>query len=179
MQITEQDLFIYVFYPQELESDKFEYISKNNDLFNSEIQFLNDIMRNKSMEIEPGLFDRLINKINSINKSTIIHLSKTKNLEDIHQEQIVLAAASQKLKKTFQSDTFVDDGSKFMVKMLSNEKFNKIFVLERNNNELRNVKLTVFPSGESYSLKTNREPLIIEPRQSIDDISLVSYEEFQ
>lgn len=179
MQITEQDLFTFVFYPQELGKDKFEYISKNIDLFDAEIQFLNEIMKNKSMEIEPELFDRLLSKINSINKSTIIHLLKTKNLEDIHQEKFVLAAASPTLKKTFQSDTFVDEGSKFMVKMLSNEKFNKIFVLERNNNELKNIKLTVFPSGESYSLKTNREPLIIEPRQRIDDISLVSYEEFQ
>lgn len=182
MEITERDLFNYVFYKETLAEDKAEFL-KRTDIYKDEIDFFNSLKNSLSEEISPELKKKIAQKIPAYRKdpdlsrdnlSTVIVLypvvEKTKRKKK--SEGLVLAADSAEMKQLQASQTFSDEKKEYLIKLVSAESETKIFVFSTSESELKNLKLTLHPKEKEYFLKDNSNPLEVNENVIVESISL-------
>jgi len=182
MEITERDLFNFVFYKNTLDIDKTEFL-ESTDIYKDEIDFFNSLKNSLAEEISLELKKKIAQKIPAYrndpdhsrdNLSTIIVLyplvEKTKRRKK--SEGLVLAADSAELKSQHTSQTFSDEKKQYLIKLVSSESETKIFVFSTSESELKNIKLTIHPKEKEYFLKDNSNPLEVNESVTAESISL-------
>ncbi|MCB0753679.1 MAG: hypothetical protein KDC52_19560, partial [Ignavibacteriae bacterium] len=89
-------------------------------------------------------------------------------------DELVLAAASKEAETNFKPETFKDKDSQFLIKVFSNAVENKIYFFAEDNKNLSKLEMRLKPSGHSYKLNGSKIPLIISPREKIDEIIITT-----
>lgn len=173
MEILERDIFDFIFYPDSLERSKYVFLL-NNDKFKAEIGLLTEIINNFQKEIPSAIIKKINNLISAKKNPKIIRLYKNNNYLTDGPKNLVLAADSPKLSKKQSIETFEDKDSKYLIKIITNSDSNKVFLFNKDNEELQNIKLNLEPSGQSFIMETSNKPIIISPKQDIANISLVT-----
>ncbi len=84
----------------------------------------------------------------------------------------MLAAESPVLEQKLRTDTYEDKNSEYLVKIITDQQQNKIFIFNKDNSEMRNVKINIEPSGKSFILESSFKPYILTPKQEINRISI-------
>ncbi len=182
MEITERDLFNYVFYKNTLSEDKTEFL-ESTDIYKDEIDFFNSLKDSLSGEIDSEIKKKIAQKIPAYrnnpdlsrdNLSTIILLYPVieKAKRSKKSEGLVLAADSAELKSQHTSQTFYDEKKEYLVKLVSSESETKIFVFSTSESELKNLKVTLHPNEKEYFLKDNSNPLEVKESVIAESISL-------
>lgn len=173
MKILEKDLFNFIFHPEILDEKKHFYL-KNGNNFIKEIEFLRNIKRYYKEKISKEIINKIKESIAKKNNFKIIKLSKIINYNAPKSNDLVLAADSPKLNKKQSIETFEDEDSKYLIKIICSPTSNKIYLFNKDDEEMHNVKLYLEPSGESYIMESSRKPLILSPKQEITNISLTA-----
>ncbi len=173
MNITEKDIFDFVFYPLELNPAKKKFISDNLEKFAQQIEILKKL-ENNSTEVDEKLIASFEFKSKNFGKR---QKSKTLLKQDSggypkKNEVWKFAAASMKLNKKIITETFMDVDSKYLLKLLVSNKLTKMFLFANDNSQLKNMKVTLYPSGESYLMQDNSRPLEIEGEIIADSITI-------
>lgn len=168
----ERDLFNYIFYPTILSEERKNYILNNLVLFKREIELLSSIKSSLTEKITESVRKQIINKIKSFNRKTEIKLCKI-NYGGVDSDNLVLAADSPKLERKMRADTYIGSDSRFLIKIITNENENKIFVFNENISEMENIKIRIKPSNDIFSFNSTDNPLIIKPKKEISDISII------
>lgn len=174
MIITEQDLFNLVFWRSKIPSEKTNYIFANYFKFRESVEFLQKILQHISDEIKPENWEELKQKIKSKNLTREFILRKEVGNNRKKFDKLVLAAASIGAETNFQPETFKDKDSQFLVKVFSNAVENKIYFFANDNKNLNKLEMKLKPSGHSYKLNGSKIPLIISPREKIDEIIITT-----
>ena len=170
MKITEKDLYKFVFYSDELSSDKLDFIKSNMSKFKASINLLLNIKENINNDIPFNTLKNVYDKIDEHENDQQIILEPVSN--EVDSEYLVLAADSPSTEPLISSKTFQDSKSKFLAKVIFNNECNKIYIFPRNKKPYNNLELTLSPSQDSYLINLKDTPLIIEPKQNIDKITL-------
>ncbi len=182
MEITERDLFNYVFYKETLAEDKAQFLKKT-DIYKDEIDFFSSLKNSLSEEISPELKKKIIQKIPAYRNEPDLNRDKLSNIIVLYpvvekpkrkkkSEGLVLAADSAELKQLQASQTFSDEKKEYLIKLVSSESETKIFVFSTSEAELKNLKLTLHPKETEYFLKDNSNPLEVNESVSVESISL-------
>lgn len=172
MEILERDIFDFIFYPEILEKSKHIFI-KNSGNFKKEIDFLRNIKSHYQGKISDEIIKKIRDSITKQNYFKIIKLNKIINCNSPKSNDLVLAADSPKLNKKQSIETFEDEDSNYLIKIICSTTSNKIYLFNKDNIEMHNVKLYLEPSGESYIMESSKKPLILSPKQEISNISLL------
>ena len=172
MNITEKDLFNYVFFPDSLSKQKCKQIVENKHKFSFEISFLAEYKENLKEKVSDKIIEKILSKLEAFNNRVGIVLEKTNNPRLFHSEQLVLAAESPILEQKLRTDTFEDKNSEYLVKIITDKQQNRIFIFNKDNSEMKNVKINIEPSGKSFVLESSFKPFIISPKQEINRISI-------
>lgn len=168
MEVTEKDLYKFVFSPNELSSSKFEYISSNIEQFKAEIELLSEIKENLNETFSDDILDRIHNKIAEKETENQIILEPIKKEND--SKYLILAADSPKSEQLVNTQTFQDLKNKFLAKVISTNDSNKIYIFQKNRPISSNINITLHPSLDTHSMKVNDLPCIITPKQNIEKI---------
>ena len=171
MEILEHDIFNYIFYPNILDKEKYSYLG-NCELFKEEFELLKKIENFYNEIIPDDIIERIKSLIATNNK--IVRLEKKKDNTPSKSNRLVLAADGPKIDKHQAIETFEDENSKYLIKVISNDYSNKVFLFTRENQEMHNVKLNFEPSGQSYIMVSSNKPIIISPKQEITNIALIT-----
>ena len=163
MNISEKDLFNYVFFPDSLSKQKCKQIVENKHKFSFEISFLAEYKENLKEKVSDKIIEKILSKLEAFNNRVGIVLEKTNNPRLFHSEQLVLAAESPILEQKLRTDTFED---------ITDKQQNRIFIFNKDNSEMKNVKINIEPSGKSFVLESSFKPFIISPKQEINRISI-------
>ena len=158
MKITEQDIFNYVFYPEELGHGIIEYIDLNKNLFKEQIEFCENI------HVE-------LNKLKAENNN-IITLKKMPPIKIEQKSTYYLAADSMSLDKSIKTETFINADNNLIAKVISYSSKTKIFILNEKNNTIKNFKLIVKPSNISYNIPNISEPIELPAGIEIESIDI-------
>jgi hypothetical protein len=172
MNILEKDLFDYVFFPDILSKEKYNSIEESKSKFRNELNLLWEIKENLKGKISDGIIERIMLKLNEYNKRRLIVLEKANNPHLFQSGQLVLAAESPVLEQKLRTDTYEDKNSEYMVKIITDQQQNKIFIFNKDNSEMRNVKINIEPSGKSFILESSFKPYVLTPKQEINRISI-------
>lgn len=175
MDITEKDLFNYVFYRDTLSEDKVKYL-KNTDMYKDEIDFFSSLKNSISGELSAEVKNKLTEKIPEYKNDTfqvivlypVIEKSKRKKSD----RGLVLAADSAELKQQQASQTFSDDKKEYLIKLISSESETKIFVFSTSEHELKNIRIKLHPNEKEYFLKDSSNPLEVNETVNAESISL-------
>lgn len=173
MEIGEKDIFYYVFYPENLETEKLDYIKKNKELFSKEISLYENSKNSIEKPVPNVILEKIYKKIEENQGKTEIELYKFEINQNAYQKYRTLAADSpEEEQKDVTVDTYIDPGNNYIIKVLNFENKNKIYVFEKDQEELENFTLKIFPSGKIYKGLTSSKPLIIEPKADVEKIVL-------
>lgn len=172
-QITEKDLFDFVFYPEVLPKDKFLFL-KNSDNFSQEIAFLQQLKLSIESELSSEEKELISNKIPAYNKNSIITLNKINDITPCKDGTYRLSAASElELKPKVTIKTFINDSKNYMVKILESELNTKIFVFSTKNETVTKFKLLVEPNDLEFYFEDNSKPLVLNGKLHIESIKLL------
>jgi len=182
MEITERDLFNYIFNRQLVNEEKAGYLM-NSEEYKEELEFLNLLKDSLSAVISRQIKEKIAAKIpayrygqNSDGEGYI----KVVELYPVDQKikkknkntKQVFAADSEELKPQHVSQTFSDENREYLVKLIRSGSSAKIFVFSTTESELKNVKLTVHPGEKEYLLEDNSVPLEVNENITAESISL-------
>jgi hypothetical protein len=182
MEITEKDLFNYVFYKDTLDGEKTGFL-ENSDLYKEDIDFYSSLKDYLSQEISSGLKEKIAQKIPAYQNNPDLNRDKLSNIITLYpvvekpkrkkkSGESVLTADSAELKSQHTSQTFSDEKKQYLIKLVSSESETKIFVFSTSESELKNVKLTLHPKEKEFFLKDNSTPLEVNESVTAESISL-------
>ncbi len=174
MEVTEKDIFYYVFYPGFLDNIKLRYIEGNEEHYPA-LEVYNDIKNSPYEEISPGLKKKIADKIPDYKLTEIYELFPwTIEVTESNTSNSVLAAAVKTSSGTF-SKTFIDKEKKIIIRLSGNIKSARLFVFPITGEKLEEFSLTFNPGSRKFYFKDSLETKIIEDVPEIHSISIEVY----
>ncbi len=171
MLITEKDLFNYVFYIDQVPTEKSQTILNNYHLFKDELEFLKSLLDSLSKEIVKENWENIKKRIEKNTKFIFFNLRKeiVKKKGEIN-DHLVLAAASPTIESVNKTETFKDDDSNFLVKSIRNNDETKLYFFSKEYKEINNFNVEIKPADKSFFVASSNNPLIIKDKCQIEGI---------
>ncbi len=169
MVITEKDIFLYVLFPDELDSDKKKYIQENENLFSDRIEyfkFITEIFNDENIDTESKkAADIILARFKVVELLPVINNNLNKN------NTVNLAAATNNVaEKLSESITYLDEDSKYLVKVIRNKNQNKLYFFSKNENREQKLRITLIPSMDIFHITNYSLKIDINPQLSIQKI---------
>ena len=158
--IDEQDLFCYIFFPENFSVVK-KVIIESDNTFNEVLEFYRVLKTNSENKPDETVKRKLASKIPAYSLSKEIHLYQLKNPE-IKQNGNRLAADSKELKPKMTTKTFVDNDKEFLIKVLNYGGQTKVFVFSTKDEVVKDFDIIIEPHNLKYHFEDNSEPLKID-----------------
>ena len=172
MNISENELFNFVFYPENLSIEKAEYL-KTPLIFDEEIEFYRNLKRSLKEELSEEVKLKIAEKISVYNPAKFHMLypfvdSPQKRKNDL----TILAAASAKEKPLVATKTFIDEANHYLIRLLNFKESAKIYVFSTTNAVLKNYKIVIYPTGQTFEQSDNSLPIELNTPIEAEKIEL-------
>lgn len=169
MNITEEDIFKYVLFPDTLASDKKDIIHSNENLFSEQINFCKAFLTAPTSKIdldpEKNAADRILSKIKIIKLLPVEPKTLSKEISPL-----LAAATAEFANKKSESITYVDEDSNYLIRLLNDNNKNTLFFFSKKENDARKFKLTLLPSNKSYHISSPTQMIEIDNAQTVQKI---------
>lgn len=171
MIIDEQDLFGYIFFPENLSQEKKQSIVTDESL-GELLEFYSQLKLNSERKPSKELKKKIAEKISAYQLSNVIILNSltTPSIQKLNQGR--LAASSKELTPQITTKTFVDDEEDYLIKILNYRETTKVFVFSTKDEIVKNFDIIIEPQNLKYHFEDNSEPLIINHAIEADKIQL-------
>ena len=171
MSITEKDIFNYVFFKGTLNNAKIADIEKNENV-QKQIVFYKELKEYLSQDIPDNTKKKLTAKIPAYNLADVITLLPQELPETSKRVTLLKYAAASKIDSPSSVLTYINEEKNYLIRLHKEENKYRIFVFSTLQDKLKNLQLTFSPSGETISLKDNRNPFLISLSQMPDKIEV-------
>lgn len=171
MNITEKDIFDFVFGKGSLPDDIKNFL-RNTDDYKEQIIFYTEMKNSLDMEIGVELKKKFADKIAEYTFPSVIHLYPQKEKSVKKNVRQVFAAASENEKPKITSKTFYDENRNFIIKLLNYESSSKIFVFAVYDEIIKDFTINLLPQNLHYHMDDNSLPLELEMNLEPESISL-------
>jgi hypothetical protein len=160
--ITESDIFRYIFFPDKLSVEKRDYLT-NSNVYENEIKFYNALKTSMQSELSFSIKEKIAKKIPAYQLLKIYELHPQRfEQPQAKRSTTILAAASPEIKPEVTVKTFLDDEKSLLIKFLNFGDHSKVYVFSANDEVLTNFKIKFLPQNIEFSLLDNTEPLRTE-----------------
>ncbi len=172
MQITEKDIFNFVFFPENVSTEIKLFLEESRD-FKNEIDLYESMKNSLADDLSDKTKNKIASKIEVYKPSNVIHLFPVKgNQNNRYVNKIRLAAASLEEKPKITSKTFYDENMTYIIKVLNYENRSKIFVFSPQYELIKDFELIISPQNLKYHIKDNTSPLELDMNIDPELISL-------
>jgi hypothetical protein len=171
MNISEKELFYFIFYPDKLSEEVTEFIKMNIDIYKDEIDLLKLTKATMNEKVPEDILKKIHQKIKDYEDTSFVVLKKVDNNTEIDNELLALAADSPKIENSNTVATYADKNSKYLVKIISNTTENRLHIFNKDNEEIKNFQITILPSGTTFDIESSNTHLVVKPMQEIASIS--------
>ncbi len=169
MQITEQDIFNFVHFPDEITEEKKEFIKLNESLFSEQIQFCKIFLKFDKDKHTGINTDEMAEQI--LGNIKVTALFPIKNDDQFMDKQFSLVAASvQVANKSSESITFIDNNSKYLVRIINYNKKNTLYFFPKETGHNIKFKFTLLPSNETFHIEPPNKSFEIQSADLIEKI---------
>ncbi len=171
IKITEQDIFNFIFYPNEIIEEKRDLISQNESLAEI-VEFYKNLKVDIDSKFDFSIKKKIAEKIPVYSLPKVIELYQLKYLNPEKKLNRLAADSEKELKPKITTKTFIDEDKDYLVKVLQNGNNTKIFVFSTKDEIIENFNLFIEPLELEFYLKDNTEPLILEGKVEVDKIRI-------
>lgn len=169
MEITEEDIFKYVLFPDEIEPEKKEYIHSNENLFSEQIELCKSYLE---LSDDQGIIyqskkaaDIIFSKIN------VVELFPVVNKKPRKDHTLTLAAATAEIANIQSgSITYSDENSNYIVRIINNKDKNTLFFFSKDENKEMKFKITLLPSNKVLHIANNMQQIEIDQHNFVNKI---------
>ncbi len=174
IEISEQDVFNYVFFKDRVSSEKIQLIEMSKD-YSEVISFYIELKKSQDQPLAIEIKNKLASKIPAYRKANIVNLYPLKENLQIKPNGNRLAADSKELKAKMTTKTFVDNDKEYMIKVLNYGRITKVFVFSTKDEVVNNFDIVIEPHNLVFHFDDNSEPLKIEKDIEAEKIELRFY----
>jgi len=161
-EITEKDIFNFVFYPEFLSKEKVSFLQTSSD-FNDEVEFYSSIRNSLSDELDFEVKQKIASTIDIYKLKNIIYLYPVEELKiQKRSNELVLAAASKEDKPTISTKTFYDADKTYIIKVINYDKSSRVFVFSTQYELIKDFELNILPQNLKYHISDNSAPLELD-----------------
>jgi len=172
MNISERDIFDFVFYPENLSTEKVTHL-KNSKVFDDEIDFYRSLKKSLEEELTEDLKQKLAEKIPLYVPLKIFILYPVKETVKKRKNDVpIFAADSPKEKLAVMAKTFIDEANHYLIRLLNFKDSSKIYVFSTTEGTLKNYKVIVKPSGKVFEQIDNSSPIELDSPIEAESIEL-------
>ncbi len=169
MQITEEDIFKYVLFPDRLSQEANEYIKQNENRFEHQIEFYKMFMNSMNDKEISALAKKAVSKIKAL--QNIITLYPVVNKNNPGGNSLTLAAASQEIaKKQSESISYSDENSKYLVRLIRDKDKSILYFFSNTENKNQNLKITFLPTNFVLHIENTSRQIELEITDEIEKI---------
>lgn len=165
--ITEEDIFKFVFNPENLSKEQLEYLNSNKDRFKKEIDYCKSLQVQSNVTEIDSIADQIIQKIKSFK---IVELYP-QIIKPIEGNGVKLAAASILKEKKSNSMSFTDSESKYLIRIVKAESQHLLYLFSEDKSK-HDFRLTIHPSKTQYQITDLSKPIEILEEGVIEQINI-------
>jgi hypothetical protein len=169
--IIEEDIYRFVFSPESLSKEKFDYLTANRDRFKNEISLCLEIKNTSNTEDVIPLTETVLQKINS--QGIILYLQISKPQEE---NGVKLAAASVLKEKKPNSLSFTDSESKYLVRIVKTDSQIQLYLFTTTN-KAAGYRIRIYPSEAEYIINDISQPIEILEEKNIEKITIEKFQQ--
>ena len=171
--VSEYDLYLFVFHPEQLGDEKREYIAGNSK-FEESISHFRELAMSASEDISDSDKNLILSKIGVyMPNDRIFFLYPLKSGSDIKkQPKLQYRAASVEVEESVTSKTFMDSTKNYLIKANITRHDTKIYIFSQSGEPLHNLTLRIHPGGSVHQMPDNLQPLVIQGKVEVEHISL-------
>ena len=169
-EVTENDIFKYVFYPDDLSDKLRHYIKINKLVYQDQIDLMTTMKDQLNTPLEKSLLDKIHKRIDEYNRSEIIVLKKV--VINHQQNHYILAADSVDREEPLLTETFKDDEEQYLAKVITTNGKNKIYILSKDPKIELEFILKLYPTEDEFRGSSNDQPIVVIPKQKIEEIEI-------
>ncbi len=172
--ISEQDIFNFVHFPEQLNAGKTEYIHSHESLFGESIRLCRAVRDELSQDhpISDEIRRKLTMRIPSYQQLPVI-LRPLPGPQPLHQARYTLAAASgQQEPIPANTRTFINDQKNCLIRLIPEGKAIRCFVFTPEGFSIRDFRLAVLPSDRVFHLTSPVQLLDLSPAEPVEQLSL-------
>lgn len=169
--IEEQDVFTFVFFPQNLSSEKRIEIEADQR-FKEAVEFYTQLKVNSKNAPSEQIRRRIAKKIPAYKLNNVIELYPVKMELPLTKNGNRMAAGTRELTPKTTTKTFVDLDKDYLIKIINYETETKIFVFSAKDEIVKNFELIIEPHKLTYHFEDNSEPLVIPYSVDAEKIQL-------
>jgi len=172
MNITERDIFNFVFERSALPPETIEFIESTNT-YREEIAFYESLKKSFNDTLSGDLKRKLSNRIPAYKHERVIELFPTR-IENGRKKNVVrFAADSPKTLPKISADTYIDANSEYMIRIIKEREITKLFIFAVSGEDLKDFKIVLHPCGTEYHCQDNSNPLEVGNGHPIEKINLI------
>ncbi|NWF89906.1 MAG: hypothetical protein HXY50_10650 [Ignavibacteriaceae bacterium] len=172
MNITERDIFDFVFYQENLSSEKVEYL-KTSRIFDEEIAFYRSLKKSLNEELSEEVKRKIAEKIPLYNPARFHVLYPVRDTFPKRNNHIpVLAAATPNENSSISAKTFIDEAHHYLIRLINFKNSSKIYCFSTSEEKLKNYKVIILPSGKTFEQSDNSSPIEIDQQIEAEKIEL-------
>jgi len=164
--ITQEDIFKFVFNPETLPKEIFDYLTQNQEHFASEISFCKE-MASAPSELSARITEEIFAKIN---KSKVIELLPNKGIVE-QNNGIKLAAASLQQASSKIQSSFSDPDMNYLIRFVNIHSQNLLFFFSKDKKE-KQYKIKFYPSENEYEITDITKPIEILEESTIQKVTV-------
>ena len=163
IEITEEDIFNFALYQEELSAAKRKHIADNYDVFKDRIELC------LALKLVPGNdgIESLREKITAMTNKPIIELLPIECNND-EANNFALAAASPEVENIFPAVSFVDKNSLYLIRVVNVGDKSLMYIFA--SGDIAEMKLTMYPSQEKIVVDDFSVPIERESKEKINRI---------
>ena len=165
-QIKEEDIFRYVHGKETLPLDKLKIIENNWKIFIKDIEICKKLTETKNIE-----FLKIADAQNFIIEKTKI-ITLYPQFQKKNDTVFILAAASSIVENKITAQTFLDNDSKYLLKILSSNEKSKILLFTDESQVLHNFKLKLYSTSNVFFCENENFSIPPEELNKIEKIEL-------
>lgn len=163
--ITERDIYNFVFSPETLEPAKKTYLESNLEKFQRQIDYCRQL---KEISLEEPQGQSIINVVDRILSPKGIELIPEAIDNESKDSKLRLAAFSFNLNKKNYTYSFTDSNSEHVVKIIMSGSRNLLYFFSLI--PMQKVTVTFLPSEATYNIQDTSKPIEILEEKEIEKI---------
>ncbi|MCX8010292.1 MAG: hypothetical protein N3A61_04015 [Ignavibacteria bacterium] len=171
MQITEQDIFNFVFFEDSVTEETRIFLKASNQ-YREEIDFYQSLKKSLEMNLTLDEKRQIAEKIPIYQISNLIELFPVVIKVENQNSRLHLAASSAAMLNRVIADTFKDEKLEYLIRAIQEGDKIKLFVFSTSEQKISNFQLKLYPSQKEFYLEDNSNPLELNSAEKIEKIEL-------
>ncbi len=161
--ISEKDIFNFVFFNNLISKEKEEYLTGNSK-FKVQLDFYKKLKDIFLEEIPNNIKEKIASGIEAYKMiKTFVLYPVDYEHKKKHSNVLILAADSLAAESNeIQSKTFIDEGKNYLIRLIKENSKSKIYVFSTHEPVMKNFTVVIKPQSVKYILNDNSKPLEIE-----------------